>query len=105
MAFYLYSLNKYEIKYVYVTYLHIYLIINKTMKDWNVTDSYEMPFSLFEETVDEWPLIENGAIVHYLAFSTDTITFRNTKPSFTATYSHYGRLLGRYLNYGVHHKI
>lgn len=86
-----------------MTYFHIYLLRIK-LKDWNIIDPYEITISYFENNVNEWLLIEHGAIVKYLTFNNDTIVSRRKPPIFTiAYYSGYRRLPGRYPNYGAEH--
>lgn len=62
--------------YVHVSYIYIYLIITEKLKDWNIIERYEKPFSEFEESFDEWLLTKHGAIVNYSAVSAHTIPYR-----------------------------
>lgn len=62
------------------TYFHIYLILNKKLKDYNIIDSHKIPFSEFKENVDDLKrphvLKRHGApwsLVNYLAFSAEVL--------------------------------
>lgn len=78
-------------------YLHL-LNFYTNLKDWNIIERYEKPFSEFEENFDEWLLTKHGAIVNCSAVGAHTIPsrrrqLRSPSSSSNCVPSNCGRLL------------
>lgn len=75
-----------------MSYIYIYSVITKKLKDWNIIERYEKPFSEFEDNFDELLLAKHEAIVNYSAVGAHTIpsTRRQLRsPSMSSTVKDY----------------